>query len=204
MVLDAKLDPRQKIDLAPTLLGDVESEDPRGGLQRAIKSQEGKFEGDARTEFHRLTDRLDDVIVASVARAFKPAFLITGALALLAALVLLAGVRIRLAAATAVAATAALSAAAFGAAIVIDNREQAPPVKIASPCLDRKLPNSGGLFGVLQDSALILLDKAACGYGSSREELVMALADDAENERFKQKYGEDPRSAKGILQGLFG
>ena len=204
VVLDAKLDPRQKIDLAPTLLGDVESEDPRGGLQRAIKSQEGKFEGDARTEFHRLTDRLDDVIVASVARAFKPAFLITGALALLAALVLLAGVRLRLAAAAAVAAIAALSAAAFGAAIVIDNREQAPPVKIASPCLDRKLPDSGGLFGVLQDSALILLDKAACGYGSSREELVMALADDAEHERFKQKYGEDPRSAKGILQGLFG
>ena len=77
-------------------------------------------------------------------------------------------------------------------------------MKIASPCLDRKLPETGGLFGVLQDSALILLDKAACGYGSSREELVMALADDAEYKRFKEKYHADPRSAKGILEGLFG
>jgi len=204
VVLDAKLDPRQKIDLAPALLGEVESEDPRGGLQRAVKAHEGDFEGDARAEFHRMTDRLDDVIVASVSRAFKPAYLITGGLALLAMLVLLAGVRIRAAGAIAVAAAAALSAAAFAAAIVVRNREQAPPVKLASPCLDRKLPDTGGLFGVLQDSALILLDKAACGYGSTREELVMALADDAEYERFKAKYHEDPRSAKGILEGLFG
>jgi len=204
VVLDAKLDPRQKIDLAPALLGDVESEDPRGGLERAVKAQEGDFEGDARTEFHRMTDRLDDVIVASVSRAFKPAFLITGALALLAALVLLAGVRIRARAVALVAATATLSAAALAAAIVIDNREQAPPVKLASPCLDRKLPDTGGLFGTLQDSALILLDKAACGYGSTREELVLALADDDEYERFKDRYSVDPRSPKGILEGLFG
>jgi hypothetical protein len=113
-------------------------------------------------------------------------------------------VRIRVAGAVAVGAAAALSAAAFAAAIVVDNREQAPPVKIASPCLDRDIPNSGGLFGRIQQGALILLDKAACGYGSSREELVMALADDEEYERFKAKYHEDPRSAKGIIEGLFG
>jgi hypothetical protein len=32
----------------------------------------------------------------------------------------------------------------------------------------------------------------------------MALADDEEYERFKAKYHEDPRSAKGIIEGLFG
>src|SRR6185312_14636030 len=36
VVLDAKLDPRDKIALAPDLLGGVDSEDPRGGQEKAI------------------------------------------------------------------------------------------------------------------------------------------------------------------------
>jgi hypothetical protein len=60
------------------------------------------------------------------------------------------------------------------------------------------------LFGAIQDFALERLDRAACEFGSSREELVLALSDDAEDKRFKEKYHEDPRSLGGILEGLFG
>ena len=52
------------------------------------------------------------------------------------------------------------------------------PVAIADPCEDRQLPSSGGVAGFAQDAALIAADTVACRAGSSREELVLALADD--------------------------
>jgi hypothetical protein len=77
-------------------------------------------------------------------------------------------------------------------------------VRLRSPCLERPLPDSGGVSGLLQDSALILLDKAACRFGSTREELVLALADPHRARAYERRYGVDPRSAGGIFQGLFG
>ncbi len=201
VVLDAKMDPRTKIDLAPKLLAGVDSQDPRGGLEDAVDRARADFSGDDASAFAALADRIDDVIVAAVAEAFRPAYLITGGIALLAALVLIVGAPVRLGA---VAATAALGVAAVAGAVALDRSQRPEPVTIASPCLERKLPGSGGLFGVLQDSALILLDRAACNNGSSREELVLALADDEERARYEDKYGVDPRSAGGVLESLFG
>lgn len=201
VVLDAKLDPLAKIDLAPALLAGVDTQDPRAGLQQAVDEQRGEFEGDDALAFEALAHRVDDVIVAAVAEAFRPAYLITGGLALLAALVLIVGASIRLAA---VAATAALGVAALVGAVLLDRSERPEPVEIADPCVERAKPDTGGLIGVLQDSALTLLDDAACEYGSSREELVLALADDDEYERFKEHYDVDPRSTRGILEGIFG
>lgn len=201
VVLDAKIDPRKKLDLAPALLTGVESQDPRAGLRRAVEVQRGDFEGGDLKVFDAMTGRIDDVIVAAVADAFRPAYLITAALALLAGLVLVLGAAVRL---RWVAVTAALGVAAVAGAVVLQRDAAPAPVKIASPCLNRDLPKSGGLFGILQDSALTLADRAACRYGSSREELVLALADDAEYQRFKAKYHVDPRSTKGLLSGIFG
>jgi hypothetical protein len=201
VVLDAKLDPRDKIALAPTLLSGVDSDDPRGGLDRAIESERGQFTGDDEPVFSQMADRIDGVVVAAVAKAFKPAYLITAGLALLAALVLVLGASVRLGA---IAATAALAAAAVFGAVALDRREGADRVAIANPCDDRPQPDSGGFFGAIQDFALNRLDNAACEYGSSREELVLAIADDAEYERYKAKYDVDPRSAGDILGGLFG
>jgi hypothetical protein len=78
------------------------------------------------------------------------------------------------------------------------------PVKIANPCKERKLPPGSGLPGVVQDAALISLDQIACHFGSSREQLVLALADPGEARRYKARYGVDPRSAGNLLEGLIG
>jgi hypothetical protein len=76
-------------------------------------------------------------------------------------------------------------------------------VAIRDPCQKRDLPQLGGVQGFLQDQALRLLDTTACKLGSSREELVLALADNDERRRFQDRYGVDPRSAAGILGRLF-
>ena len=204
VVLDAKLDPRDKIALAPALMGGIDSDDPRGGLQDAIDRNSAQFVGEDAVIFDGMANRLDDVIVAAVGKAFKPAYLITAALALAAALVLVVGVRFRAAALATTTAVALLCATWVVVAIRIDDRNRPAPVVLADPCQDRQQPDSGGIFGAIQDFALNRLDRAACEFGSSREELVLALADDAENKRFQAKYHEDPRSVGGILEGLFG
>ena len=73
---------------------------------------------------------------------------------------------------------------------------------IADPCEDRALPDTGGITGFLQDRALDLLDGAACRFGSSREALVLALADEGDARAYQAKYGVDPRSTRGILEGV--
>jgi len=201
VVLDAKMDPIAKIELAPALLNGVDTQDPRGGLEAAVEEQRPNFDGDDREAFEHIAERVDDVIVAAVAEAFRPAYLITGGLALVAALVLVLGAHVRL---LAIGATAVLAVAAVAGAAVLDRERRPEPVVIADPCHDRETPGSGGVLGFLQDRALELLDRAACEYGSTREELVLALADDDEYERFKRTYDVDPRSAGGILEGIFG
>ena len=77
-------------------------------------------------------------------------------------------------------------------------------VKLQDPCEQRALPSTGGLEGFLQDRALELLDTSACRAGSTREELVLALADDRDRARFQKEHGVDPRSLSTVLQGLLG
>jgi len=78
----------------------------------------------------------------------------------------------------------------------------APPA-ILDPCTaKRTLPKTGGVSGFLQEQALKLLDSAACKAGSSREELVLALADKDEAKRFEREHGVNPRTAAGLLQVL--
>ena len=43
------------------------------------------------------------------------------------------------------------------------------------------------------------LDRAACDAGSTREELVLALVDDDEAERYEERYDVDPRSVLDLL-----
>jgi hypothetical protein len=69
---------------------------------------------------------------------------------------------------------------------------------------DRDLPDTGGISGELQDISLAALDRAACDLGSSREELLLALFDDRLQERFEEKYGENPRSLTVLGPALLG
>ena len=76
------------------------------------------------------------------------------------------------------------------------------PVVIADPCQDRQLPSTGGVTGFAQDAVLSAADAVACRVGSSREELVLALADDQSAREYERRYGVNPRSAIDIAKQL--
>jgi MFS family permease len=198
LVLDAPLAPLDKIKLAPALLEGVDSDEPRAGLRRAVAEERHRFAGRDRATYDELGDRADDMLVAAVGEAFRSSFLLAGASGLLAAALLLAG--------TQLAAMAAAGALTLGtpAAYFALHRAIAPePPAILDPCTaKRTLPKTGGVQGLLQEQALKLLDSAACKAGSSREELVLALADKDEAKRFEREHGVNPRTAAGILQVL--
>jgi hypothetical protein len=201
LVLDARLAPQDKIPLAPALLTSVNTESPRDSLRKAIDDQRDTFTGAERATFDDLAKRADDTLVAAVGDAFDEAFLVAAGLGILAALVLVLSGGVTVRRSLAIAAVALLAVPAYAAA----RTSVAPaPVKLADPCQPRRLPDTGGIAGALQDTALQSLDRAACRYGSTREELVLALADSAEADHFQKAHGVNPRSITGILQGLFG
>ena len=195
LVLDARLPPLEKLSLAGTLLADIDPVDPRGQLEAGLA--EADVDPEDRAAFDDLATRADEMLVAGVQAAFAPAFAICGALALLAAVVLLPrDGRV-------LAAGAAAVALAGGAALA--RPALAPePVTLADPCEPRELPGTGGIEGAIQDVALVALDRAACRYGSSREELALALVDADARADYEREYGVDPRSIGGLLGGVLG
>ena len=200
IVLDSPLPPQEKLKLAPELLNGVDAAEPRRGLERAIARTRSSYEGRDRAEYDRLGRRADDILVEAVADSFRLAFVITGALAALAALAVLPSPARR----------RSLAAIGAGAVVVpvlylVLNGALAPePVKIGDPCKERKLPAASGLPAIVQDAALTSLDRIACHFGSSREELVLALADAGEARRYKKRHGVDPRAGGNLLEGLIG
>ena len=139
--------------------------------------------------------------MTGVQEAFAPAFVICGALALLAALAVLPRDRRGL---TAVAAAGAAALVLAGGARLAQPRLEPEPVRIADPCVQRDLPGTGGVDGALQDVALIALDRAACRYGSSREQLALALVDAGARADYEREYGVDPRDIGGLLGAFLG
>ncbi len=200
IVLDSPLPPQEKVKLAPDLLAGVDLADPRRGLQRAVKRARSAYTGAQRAEFDRIGRRADETLVEAVAESFRLAFALAAALALAGALAVLpAGKRRR--SLPRVGAAAAVVPVVY----VLLHATLAPePVEIADPCRERKQPSASGVPGVLQGAALGTLDQIACHFGSSREQLVLALADKDEARAYERRYGVDPRSAGNLLQGLIG
>jgi hypothetical protein len=200
LVLDAPLAPQQKIKLAPALLKGVESRDPRAGLRRATNAQRKAFTGADRASYDELGQRADDTLVNAVGDAFRSSFVLAGVVGFLAAALLAASAR--LAALGAVGALAVATPVTYAALY----RAIAPaPPAILDPCTaKRALPETGGVAGFLQENALVLLDGTACRLGSSREQLVLALADKHEAERYRHEHGVNPRTLRGLLQALLG
>ena len=192
LVLDARLPPLEKISLAGTLVGDIDPVDPRGKLHASLDRARPGI--DDKAAFDDLARRADEALVAGVQDAFALAIAICGGLALLGALALLPWDRRVLAAGA-----AALVLA--GGARLAQPRLEPEPVEIADPCGPRELPSTGGIEGALQDAALLALDRAACRFGSSREELALALVDDDARDDYRREYGVDPRSVGGLLGG---
>jgi hypothetical protein len=198
LVLDAQIDPLQKLQLAPALLADVDVDSPRDGLTRSVNAKRAEFADNAAV-YDRLAARLDDVIVVAVQDAFRSAYLISAALALLAAVLLLSAYR-----RPALALATALAAATFVFYAVQHDREAPAPVALQDPCQERELPDTGGLSGALQSEALRLLDQGACRLGTSREEFALALFDPQRAKQFEREHGVDPRSVGGLLSLLGG
>jgi hypothetical protein len=246
LVLDAALPPADKIELAPRLFTDIESEDPRDALARAVARERRRVgredrdalggelaqtlrdleerlgtdivgstsPGELRAELTRLEDELDEVVLAAVDSAFAPAFAVTGGMALLAALLLLPGLQ-RRERTFFLRARRGLQAGALGGAVLLAAAAPAgyaiagtglgsDPVEIADPCQDRERRSVGGIEGLAENVALSALDRAACRFGSSREQLVLALFDDESRRAFEREHGVDPRSIDELLRGIAG
>ena len=90
-VLDARLPPQDKIAIAPDLFGSLNTDDPRGQLQESVKSARSDVDSQDVPELDRLGAKLDDVVTGAVREAFRPTFIVTAVMALLAALILLSG-----------------------------------------------------------------------------------------------------------------
>jgi MFS family permease len=200
LVLDASLPPLDKIKLAPALLKGVESSEPRNGLKHAVAAQRHRFTGADRVTYDKLGRRADETLTAAVGKAFRSSFLLAGAAGVLAALLMLAGARLAVVVAT--------GAVTFGLPLTYAALYRAvgpKPPAIQNPCTaKRTAPGGGGLTGIVQRQALVLLDRTACRLGSSREELVLALADKEDAKRFEREHGVNPRTLGGALQALLG
>jgi predicted MFS family arabinose efflux permease len=206
-LLDAGLDPGDKIEIAPGLFAGLNTDDPRSQLEDSVAAVRGDFEGDDQRELDRLGAQLDDVVTGAVRAAFRWAFVAAAAMALGAAMVLLWGASAPpggygRGAVALCAALAATGAFAYAVAFADSERES---VAIQDPCnAEREDPDSGGLGGFLQDRSLEALDRAACEFGSSREELLLALVDEDEREDFVRAYGEDPGSITNLGGAILG
>ncbi len=205
VILDAEIDPRVKLDVAPRLVESVETEDPRGGLERTFARARGDVDDDELGAYDELATRADQVLVEGVNEGFSTAFLVGAAFALGAALLVLpAALGHRLDGRRPALALGATAVAALGVAgyAVAADAERPAQVTIRNPCEDRDRPGSGGLTGFLQDAALVALDRVACEAGSSREELVLALVDDDAARDYEARYDVDPRSLRELGEQL--
>lgn len=196
LILDASIDPQLKLQIAPELVDAVQTEDPRGGLDRVFDEHRGDVDEDQRAAYDELENRSDETLVAGVNDGFATAFLVGAAFALLAAPALAPWTAVRRPALAGGLAVVALLAPA-GYALAAE-QERPEPVRIQDPCQDRDLPDSGGIAGVLQNAALVALDQLACRAGSSREELVLAIADEDTAKEYEERYDVDPRSIENL------
>jgi hypothetical protein len=204
LVLDAELGPLDKIELANAVTAELEPVDPRGTLRRSLgeASPDAADDPEAAAAYAELARRADETLIAGIDDAFGPAFIVAGALALLgAAFVLPRRGQRPLAASIGV---VGLGLVLVAGQAVAAARAEPEPVEIADPCQDRELPGTGGVGGVVQDAALAALDRAACDFGSSREELAIALVDDEAAREYEAEHGVDPRSIGDLARGVLG
>jgi len=204
LVLDAELGPLDKIELANAVTADLDPVDPRETLRRSLDEAAAGVGDDPESAaaYDELAERADETLVQGINGAFAIAFLITGALGLLGAIAVFPLRERRAARVSLAVAASALALSAFQAVLAF--RAEPEPVEIADPCEDRELPGTGGIGGVVQDVALAGLDRAACEFGSSREELAIALVDDDAAATYEEEHGVDPRSVDDLVGGALG
>ena len=181
--------------MAPKLVATVHADQPLAAVREDARSVRRDVDQSERPLFDALFERVEEVFVRAASDAFRNAFLVASALAFAAALVL----RSRASRAAALAALVA-GLTIVGVQALVHHFEAPRTVAIADPCAARKTPESSGLQGFAQTIALKSLDFGACRLGSSREELLLALTDDAEAHRYERQHGVNPRSLGALLR----
>jgi Major Facilitator Superfamily len=202
LMLDARIDPLTKLDVAPMLASTINSEQPLAGLRKVFRDHAGDISSDQRPAWDRLERRSSQTLITAVNDGFAPGFGVGAGLAALAALAIAPWPSRRRVLVVGVGVAAALLVPA-GYALAA-SRSRPPEVKLGDPCKERSLPSTGGIGGFVQDTALVALDRAACNAGSSREALVLALSSDKAAEAYKKRYGLDPNSITGLLGAVIG
>ncbi len=77
------------------------------------------------------------------------------------------------------------------------------PTPVADPCVVREWRDPGGLEEVLEQIVLSALDGTACELGVSREDLVLAVRDEASLEAFADENGISREEAEqSVKDGL--
>ncbi|HSC92957.1 MAG TPA: hypothetical protein VLB86_14990 [Gaiellaceae bacterium] len=77
------------------------------------------------------------------------------------------------------------------------------PTPVADPCRTREWRNPGDVQRVLEQVVLSALDGAACRLGASREELLLALEDEASLDAFAAEHGVSAADAeRAVRDGL--
>ena len=74
------------------------------------------------------------------------------------------------------------------------------PAPVADPCVSREWRNPDDLQTTLEQVALSALDGAACTLGVSREDLVLAVRDEASLDAFAEKHGISRADAEEAIQ----
>ncbi len=170
-LLDSPLSPTQKLSLAPSLATSLDSDNPRQSLADTVAAKQAGLSGSDQAALRALQQQGDAIIVQVAADGLKDAFLITGALGILGALILRPPRRGELAG------LAAASSLALPAAYAIAETQLKPALpKLTPACHAGIIPSPQGISGLLQNLALNGLDQLACARGISREELVLQLA----------------------------
>jgi len=202
LILDARIDPVTKVDIAQQLEGAVNTEQPLDGVHTVFRDSTGDIPADQLPAWKRLERRGSETLVAAVNDAFAPGYGVGAGLAALAALAIAPWPsRRRLALVGAGVAVAVLVPAGYALAA---DRAKPPPVTLGDPCQPRQLPSTGGITGFAQDAILLATDRAACHAGSSREALVLALTTDSAAKAYRDKYGVDPNSLTSLLGAVIG
>ena len=74
------------------------------------------------------------------------------------------------------------------------------PTPVADPCVVRDWRDPGGVQTVLEQIALSALDGAACELGVSREDLVLAVRDEASLDAFSLEHGISRADAERAVE----
>jgi hypothetical protein len=74
------------------------------------------------------------------------------------------------------------------------------PAAVADPCVRREWRDPGDLQAVLEQIVLSALDGAACEVGVTREELVLAVRDEASLDAFAAEHGLSRGDAERLVQ----